>query len=167
MLTQNHRSAKFPPCPYCYGRHWPHCKGWQRKQNLFLWSCVALVVAVLFTLPAKAQEQNNAVPTIPTIPTPTPTKMAPYIEAGPVEVVDTNGVGVANSTFYVYCDPSDYELFISIEAHFTGGGVTLLTEQYCGTKIFIEGYVLLAEIVAVMAEPPSAVYRVWLPTLAR
>jgi hypothetical protein len=160
MLTENQNSAKFPECPVCYIRHWPHCKSWQRKQNLFLWLCVALVVAVLFALPAKAQEPSDAVPTIPT-------KITPHIEAGPVEIVDTNGVGVPNSTFYVYCDPSDYELFISIEAHFTGGGVTLLTEQYCGTKIFIEGYVSLAEIVAVMAEPPSVVYRVWLPAVVR
>lgn len=171
MLTENQNSAKFPECPYCYIRHWPHCKSWQRKQNLFLWLCVALVVAVLFALPAKAQEPSDAVPTIPTIPTPTPThtptKIAPYIEAGPVEIVDTNGVGVPNSTFYVYCDPSDYALYISIEAHFTSGGVTFLTEQYCGTKIFIEGYVDIARIVAVMAEPPSVVYLVFMPITSR
>ncbi len=153
MLTQNHRSAKSPQS--------------QRKQNIFLWLCVASVVVVLFALPAHASTPTDSVPTIPTLPPPPATPIAPYIEAGPVEIVDTNGVGVANSTFYVYCDTNDYEMYISIDVHFVGGGVELRTEQYCGTKIYIEGYVELAEIVAVMAEPPSVVYRVWLPVVER
>lgn len=168
MLTQNPQSAKFPQCPYCNIHHWIHCEGYQRKQNLFLWLCYALVVVMLFALPAHASIPTDSIPTIPTIPTappPTAPPITPYIVAGPVKIIDTNGIRVANSTFYIYCDKNDYDLYISIEAHFTNGGVTFMTDQYCGTEIYIEGDVELAKIVAVMAEPPSAVYRVWLPVV--
>ncbi|TXH46233.1 MAG: hypothetical protein E6Q97_29925 [Desulfurellales bacterium] len=82
-----------------------------------------------------------------------------------VEIVDENGQAVANNTYTVECD-GNQDLLISIEVRFVGGGVSLLTDEYCGSKIYIVGWIQLARIVAV-ASGPAAVYRLWLPAIWR
>lgn len=82
-----------------------------------------------------------------------------------VEIVDENGQPVANNTYSVECD-GDQDLMISIEVRFIGGGVSLLTGEYCGAKIYIVGWIQLARIVAV-ASGPTVPHIVYMPMMAR
>ena len=81
------------------------------------------------------------------------------------EVIDTNGVPTPNNTYAVDCDGEELIIWINVE--FVGGGVQLLSGEFCGGKIFIEGSIELIDVVASVAVPPSVSSVVYLPMVAR
>lgn len=162
MLNEISDNAKMTTCPVCLRKHYPHCSTYQRKQTVFLWLSVALVVAALVALPAKAQQVNGDSPTV--VP-----QEAPFLIERPSVYLNENGVMVLNSVFDMVCDPANSDIYITIKVTFVSRTVDYLTSQYCGVTIYIVGDVELAEVFGVMAAPPEPVeiHRVWLPVVSK
>lgn len=138
----------------------------QCKSKLFPWFCVALVVGVLFVLPARAQTQETPGETIPTQTiTPTPTTY-PQLVRGEVEIVDENGTPTPNNVFYIRCAPGNTDLDITIEITFLDGAKQLRTERYCNVKFYIVGSISLVQIIGV-SSALDTVYRVWLTSVMK
>ena len=99
------------------------------------------------------------------VPAPTPT-ITPFLVYLGTEIIDQNGQPTPNSTYMVYCDSGDSDLYISIEVTFVDGATQLRTGQYCNVKFYIEGTIALAQIVGV-SSPLNAIYLVHLPLVSR
>ena len=81
------------------------------------------------------------------------------------EVLDTNGQSEINNVYYVYCDRPDYVIYI--EVTFVDGAVQLLSGEYCRSKIYIVGSIVLAQIVQVTEYPEPIHSFVYLPIVTR
>ena len=115
-------------CPKCKRQHEvPVCIPLQKA---FLTVCVALCILVLLILPAQAATSNVTLTRLPD------------------EIVDTNGQQITNAVFYLDCDGE--VLTVSIAVTFSDGAVVLLTsDNYCGAKFYVEGFVSLAQVAGV------------------
>lgn len=81
------------------------------------------------------------------------------------EVLDTNGQPEINNVYYVHCDRPDYVVYIEIT--FTDNAVQLLSGEYCGTKIYIVGSIVLVQIVQITEYPEPIRSLVYLPIVTR
>lgn len=133
-------------CPRCKHQHEaPACIPLQKA---FFAASAVLTLLVFFVMPARAAINDVAL-----------TRLAD-------EVIDTNGAGVTNAVFYLDCDGS--QLTVTLEIEFSDGAVQLRTgDNWCGAKFYIEGFIRLATVVAVVAEPPTAVNFVYIPMVER
>ena len=118
----------------------------QRNRSMFrLLVCIiaTLVAAMCWLAPAQA-----ATPTLTYLGT------------------EVQGDNQPVNTYHVDCDGEKY--IITIEVRFVGGGVQLLTSDlYCDSKIYINGSIELAQIVAAIASEPETVKFVYLPMVGR
>lgn len=118
-----------------------------------------------FVGPCEPTSSNDSDEPVPTLPAPTPT-ITPFLVYLGTEIIDQNGQPTPNSTYMVYCDSGDSDLYISIEVTFVDGATQLRTGQYCNVKFYIEGTIALAQIVGV-SSPLNAIYLVHLPLVSR